>query len=158
MGFGWYKSQEALGKHEHGQDSSTEDADEKTRAIEAIFEEGEDSRTKRKMEEVLRRREVGHAKAREVMSRQRRLVQGPTSCWFTDSLNTAGWLMGWRSARKARPSTREALAEACLNIENLMLSRERSSRDEWLDWSPREANKAADGLATLAMKKKETSR
>ena len=78
-GFGWYKAQEALGKNERGQDSSTEDADEKQRAIEAIFEEGEDSRTKRRMDEVLRRREIGHAKAREVMLRERRIVQGATS-------------------------------------------------------------------------------
>ena len=35
-GFGRYKAQEALGKNEHGQDSSTEDAEEKQRAIEAI--------------------------------------------------------------------------------------------------------------------------
>ena len=41
-GFGWYKAQEALGKNERGQDSDTEDMEEKQRAIEAIFEEGED--------------------------------------------------------------------------------------------------------------------
>ena len=65
--------------------------------------------------------------------------------------------MGWRSARKARESTKVALAEAGLSLENLMLTGERASRDEWLDWIPRESNKAADGLASLAMARRETS-
>ena len=83
------------------------------------------ARNKINEEEPMKRREIGQAKAREVLLGPRRMVQGPLSCWFTDSINTAGWLMGWRSARHARASTGKALT-----METLMLQGERSARSE----------------------------
>ena len=65
--------------------------------------------------------------------------------------------LGWRSARHARETTRAALDDTALAAETLMLSGERSSRTAWVEWIPREANKAADGLAALALKRRKTS-
>ena len=60
---------------------------------------------------------MGQKMAREVLMGERRKVEGATSCWFTDSVNTAGWLMGWMSAKHARESTRAALDDASLAAE-----------------------------------------